>query len=258
VGPLLEFLRLIEEENIAFAAYKIPLGGVTLLQVPTASNDEAYEKYKAQKDRIEKANISVVVLLDAASPKEIALKEMCFRELLELTKGEIIQLDKKEESAFLAQLLIGLGTFRESFRASGSFSVAAALDSSYDSCVKIAEHAEKKLLEHVEEGKIVFMPGEYWLTPQGGRWYHMEQAYSYDAADPESIKTCAEISSYINETMIKQKFGPWGDGYLSYDDFVHDSAGPKCLNYHLKIRAIKKALDPNLLSESSFYTTPRE
>ncbi|MEM2104794.1 MAG: FAD-binding oxidoreductase [Candidatus Bathyarchaeia archaeon] len=258
IEPLVEFLRHIEEEQIAFAAYKLPLGGVTLIQVTTESNDKAWEKYMAKKETVEKTNYSVIVLLDAISPREIEVKEECFNKILEKTGGETLPLDKQEESALLAQLLIGLGTFRESFRAAGSFLVASFYDSSYDSCVQLVEATEKTLLKYVEEGKIVFMPGECWLSPFGGQWCHLEQVYGYDAADPQSVKATQEITSFILQTMLKNKFGIWGDGVNSYDDSVHDQSGPLCLNYHLKIRAIKKAFDPNMLSDATFYTMPKE
>lgn len=258
IEPLVDFLRLIEEEQIAFAAYKLPLGGVTLIQVTTESNDKAWEKFRAKKEIVEKANYSVIVLLDAISPKEIEVKEECFRKILEKTGGEILPLDKQEESALLAQLLIGLGTFRESFRAAGSFSVAAFYDSNYDLCVKLAQFAERTLLKYAEEGKIVFLPGECWLSPFGGQWCHIEQVYGYDPVNPESVEATRELSSYILNSMLEQKFGLWGEGFISFDDSVHNVAGSLCLNYHHKIRAIKKALDPNLLSESTYYTTPKE
>ncbi|MEM2369874.1 MAG: FAD-binding oxidoreductase [Candidatus Bathyarchaeia archaeon] len=253
---LVEFLRLIEEEQIAFAAYKVPLGGVTFIQVTTDSNDKAWEKYKAKKETVERANYSAVVLLDAVSPKEIEVKEACFKEILKATGGEILTLDKQEESALLAQLLIGLGTFRESFRAGGSFSVGSFYDSSYDLLVKLIKVTEEKLLKYAKEGKIVFMPGECFLGPVGGQWCHLEQVYGYDAADPESVKATQEISSYVLATMLEQKFGLWGEGFISFDESIHNVAGPVCGNYHLKTRAIKRAFDPNLLSESTYYTSP--
>lgn len=254
--PLVEFLRLIEEEQIAFGAYKLPLGTMTFIQVTTESNDQAWELYNMKKDIVEKCNHSVIVLLDAISPKEIELKEMCLRKLLEIVKGEILPLDRREESALLVQLLIGLGTFRESFRPAGAFAVVSMYDSAYEACVRLTELMTEKLLKFAEEGKIVYKEGQYWLSPFADQWCHLEQIFSYDSVDPESKKAVKELMSLNTDLMIKQGFGIPGDGF-SVDDVLHNIAGPICLNYHLKIRAIKKALDPNLLSESLFYTTPR-
>jgi hypothetical protein len=39
---------------------------------------------------------------------------------------------------------------------------------------------------------------------------------------------------------------------------THDIAGPTCLNYHIWMRKLKKAFDPNLVADGYFYTRPEE
>jgi hypothetical protein len=55
-----------------------------------------------------------------------------------------------------------------------------------------------------------------------------------------------------NRRAIKGHFGVphhvWSDG-------LHDMYGPNACNYHLLLRKIKKAFDPNQVSESSNYIT---
>jgi glycolate oxidase len=257
-SSLVDFLYSLQEEDLAFAAYKLPLGAMTYIQVTTESNDQAWEVFKAKKDIVARANYSVIVLLDAISPKEMEVKEMCFRKLLEATGGEILSLEEREKKALFVQLLTGVGTFRESFRAAGSFAISGIYDTTADTLAKMTEVITRDvMLKYMKEGKIVYSEGQYWLCPVGNQHYHMEQVFSYDSADPASIKAVHEIVESSVRLMIEQKFGPHGDGFLNFDDNVHDIAGPACLDYHLKIRAIKKALDPNLLSESSSYVTPK-
>ena len=88
---------------------------------------------------------------------------------------------------------------------------------------------------------------------------HIEVVYRYDPHDPDSVKAAAELASASNKLVTESKLGiNLVEGGLSYMDEVHDIAGPKSLNYHVWMKKIKKAFDPNLVSESSWYTTPEE
>ncbi|MDI9619245.1 MAG: FAD-binding oxidoreductase [Candidatus Nezhaarchaeota archaeon] len=259
LSNLIEALRMISEEQIAMCAHKTPLGGISLSMVTTESNNEALEKMERNKDMIQKACYSILVLLDAFSPKELELKESILKKILEETNGEVIQLSEKERSALLAFNLIALGTFRESFRPGGSFLVAAFNDSTIDAAANTTLVLEDILLRYAKEGKIVFMPGESWLAPiAGGQWCHVEQVYGYDAADPESIKAANEVLACSIKTMAEKKLGIWSDSCLAFDDSVNDIAGPLCFNYHRWIRKIRKMLDPNLVCEASWYTAKDE
>lgn len=259
LNNLVEALRMIAEEQIALCAHKLPLGGISLSMVTTESNNEALEKIRKNKELVQKASFSILVLLQAFSHKELELKELILKRILEETNGEVIQLSEKEKSALLAFNLIALGTFRESFRPGGSFMVAAFNDSSLDAVVNTTLALEDILLKYAKEGKIVFMPGESWICPvAGGQWYHTEQVYGFDAADPESVKAANEVLEFSIRTMVEKRLGIWSDSCLAFDDSVNDIAGPECLNYHRWIRKIRRELDPNLICESSWYTTKEE
>lgn len=259
LSNLVEALRIIAEEQIALCAYKMPLGGISLSMVTTESNNEALKKIEEDRELIQKASFSILVLLHAFSSKELELKESILKKILEEHKGEIIQLSERERSALLAFSLIALGTFRESFRPGGSFMVAAFNDSSIDAIVNTTLALEDVLLKYAKEGKIVFMSGESWICPiAGGQWYHTEQVYGYDATDPESVKAANEVLMFSIKTMIEKRLGIWSDSCLAFDDSVNDIVGPECLNYHRWIRKIRKALDPNLVCESSWYTMKEE
>ena len=88
--------------------------------------------------------------------------------------------------------------------------------------------------------------------------FHMETPVRYDACDPEAIKAAAELGEWSIKAGLEANLAIGMFDGIMLGDQVHDIAGPRCLNYHLWMRKIKKAFDPNLVSESSFYTTPKE
>jgi hypothetical protein len=63
----------------------------------------------------------------------------------------------------------------------------------------------------------------------------------------------------MNEAMLKKKLGIGAlDGAFSYNNDIHDLFGPACMNYDHWMKKIKKAFDPNLVGEASFYIAPKE
>jgi hypothetical protein len=110
-------------------------------------------------------------------------------------------------------------------------------------------------------GKILDDGDPTWVVPYDEEVGvgHIEVVYRYDPHDPDSVKAAAELASLSNRVVTDSKLGiNLIEGGLSYNDEVHDIAGPRCLNYHIWMKKIKKAFDPNLVSESSFYTTPKQ
>ncbi len=55
-----------------------------------------------------------------------------------------------------------------------------------------------------------------------------------------------------------ETLGKWGALGRYKGDADHDMVGPKVNNYHLWLRKIKKAFDPNITSDPSWYITPKE
>lgn len=91
-----------------------------------------------------------------------------------------------------------------------------------------------------------------------GRFGHLEELFMYDPADPESATGAAE---FLEETSLLCKERALG---LPIWELVrgglgpkaHDIYGPACSNYHIWQRRIKKAFDPNIASDPSFYIEP--
>ena len=74
--------------------------------------------------------------------------------------------------------------------------------------------------------------------------------------NPETFKVLTqEFSSQANETAIKDHYGVPGH---VFGDALHDLYGPHCSDYHVWLRRIKKAFDPNGASEGSHYITNKD
>lgn len=249
---LIEFLRLVEEEQIALCAYKIMCGSTTFVQVTTDSNEEALKKINLKKDIVKKFGNAVLLLMDAASAKEMELKEAYFRKILELTKGEIIPLDKQEESTLFALVLIGVGALRETHRATGGNAMITINCGTYEVCAQIDEKMRPLLLEYAKEGKILFTENESWLVPIAGQWVVIGHGPGYDPTDLESLKAIKELRDLYAKHAFEKKLCIPADGGKELGESTK-SMESSLLNYRKYIHMIKKALDPNLLSESSFY-----
>jgi len=59
----------------------------------------------------------------------------------------------------------------------------------------------------------------------------------------------------IGEANQRAVEGHFGVPHHAWSDEVHDKFGPNACNYHLLLRKIKRAFDPNQASESSNYIT---
>jgi hypothetical protein len=84
----------------------------------------------------------------------------------------------------------------------------------------------------------------------------MEGFCAYDAANPDVAKVIGEIGAEA-DTKVAQ----WSlainslEGALSFEESALKAADPYCLNLLSWMKKVKRAFDPNLVSESSFYVT---
>jgi hypothetical protein len=93
------------------------------------------------------------------------------------------------------------------------------------------------------------------LLYEDGNFGHLEMINHYDPADPESCRAFEKLSSESTDKMVTECLGvPFGGG----GDRMADFLGPHIMNYHLWLRKIKKAFDPNTAADFSSYVRPKE
>ena len=88
-----------------------------------------------------------------------------------------------------------------------------------------------------------------------GHFGHGELLIRY-APNPVTFKALIEeFLVRVNQTAIDEHFGVPAH---VFGDLAHDMYGPHASNYHLWLRNIKKAFDPNGASESSTYISAKD
>jgi len=253
---LTDFFLLLVEEAIAHGAQRNGIGVVVMLA--TESNDGMWELVKdSPPERAGQGRFAASVLLDASSPKEMKYKEKCFEKIMERTGGMIFPIDDKQRSALFFNLVTGQGTQR-AFRLSGSFLSAVGAQESWDSMGVLTKRAAEDIWDKYEkEGRIAITGESPWGAALGDWSSHVECIVVYDQTDPDSIEAAREI---IAETDVKA--AQWRlamgsfEGCLSQEEKAQKAAAPYCLDFMSFERNIKKAFDPNLVSEYSWYVKP--
>lgn len=258
---LFEALYLIAEEGIAFACSR--RGPFTMAAGMTGSNKEVWEVWQTGYFQ-EKCAHTLSFIMDASSPREMEYREKCLSKILEKTKGEVppeLNEDPRGQSARFAHALTGQGAVKGTFRSTGAFFISPVGEESLQAMKRLNELGFELKDRFAKAGKILDDGDPTWVVPYeddiGAG--HIEVVYRYDPHDPDSVKAAAELASASTKLVTESKLGiNLIEGGLSYCDEVHDIAGPKSLNYHIWMRRIKKAFDPSLVAESSWYTTPEK
>jgi len=258
---LYEAFGLINEEAIAFACSR--RGPFTMVAGMTGSNKEAWEIWKEGYFQKKCAN-SLALIMDASSRREMDYKEKVLEKILERTEGEMFPENAHGQSARFVHALTGQGGVKGVFRATGSFSTGANADEALVAMLKANEMGYEVKQTFGKRGVVLDDDDPTWLTAteENTSGAHQEFAVRYDPLDPQSIKGAAEIEAILGKLWLEKNIDiasfAGAFGLLAYGGKIHEMAGPKCLDYHIWMRKIKNAFDPNCVSESSYYIKPEE
>ena len=241
--------------SIAGATYAITAG-------MTGSNEELWELWQTgywQK----RCQHAMNIVMDSSSPRELEYKEKVFREVVKRFEGEIppeLNDDPHGQSARFLHAFLAIGAVKGVFRAGGAYDEGVTGDDDLDTVQKMVELALPLKEKLAKEGKLLDDGDCCPIHPYNDAYYfHMETPVRYDACDPEAIKAAAELADWSIKAGLEANLAiGMFDGLYGLHDQVHDVAGPRCLNYDMWMKKIKKAFDPNLVAEYSWYTTPKE
>jgi glycolate oxidase len=140
------------------------------------------------------------------------------------------------------------------FRMSGNFFSAFGGDEAIDSCMEQARIGEQIKRQFIAS-KACFddLADNAWtLMYENGLFGHDEELYAFDHRDPVMGRQLEDFAKACAEATLKHTLGGGGMAFFKGGE-VHDLMGPKMCNYHVWQRKIKKALDPEDLSDSKYY-----
>lgn len=257
---LSDFLHLMYEEAIAFSLQRFGAGIVAMLA--TESNDELWQFMKnIPEDQRTALAFSAIVLLDAASAREMDYRNRCFEAILERTRGMLFPLDDKAKGLLFNLSVTAQGMNKAAFRATGSFIISPVGEESIDAMATLTRlSAEEIVKEGQESGHIMQVgPEPAWGVVYGDGCAHIEILTLYDPADPASSKKTAELLEKGDKKIVE-----WGLGInslenaLSFKESALKAARPHSEEFVGWVKKIKRAFDPNDSADSAFYVSPEE
>jgi glycolate oxidase len=255
---LTDFFLLLVEEAIGHSAQRNSASVVAM--VTTESNDDFWNAVKnSPPEAREMLRFSATVLLDAGSPREMEYRKKCFEAIIEKVEGHIIPLDSRTESAVFFNSLTCQGTQRI-FRISGSFLSAVAVQESWDACAEAGKRTTEDLYDKYEKSGLIGESGESpWASAFVDSCGHIECVIVYDQLDENSVNAVKEILAQADEKLPEWRLAMGSfEGALTFEERAQKAAAKYCMDFLTYEKKIKKAFDPNLVSESSAYVSVKE
>jgi hypothetical protein len=246
----------VSKSDIAILVDRIPIP--MLAQALTASNDEGAELMKKLKEEAN-GRPGFVVILAGDTENEFEYKKKVLDTILSKMGAELLGYLEREDvkREYLWSEIRVTMALREVFRATGRFLGSIGDSALFQTssrmmidAMKIKEEYQKKGLFRADEG-----PDCMWGIPiETGHTGHAEQLVQVHPAG-EAWGALMEFSGKCEDLAIEKRYGTpvtvWGDR-------AHDKWGPHLLNYHHWLRKIKKAYDPNAVSEPAMYISAKD
>ena len=196
---------------------------------------------------------TLLLLIAARTKREFEYKEKVVEHICQQTDGTDMVLNGKikiRSQCYVEALRSMLGL--HGFLASGAFiSTFGGMDS-LSLTVQMQKLNIPLKMEYIEKNLLANDKGEgAWLQSyEFGHYAHIEMPTMYDKLNPESVKAMYDYARRCDELIFNKALNvPFNiDG-----DLMHDIWGPNTCNYHVWLRKIKEAFDPNNTSDSGFY-----
>jgi hypothetical protein len=123
---------------------------------------------------------------------------------------------------------------------------------------RISKRAAEEIWDKYEkEGKIALAGESPWGTALADWASHVECVVVYDQMDPDSVNAVREIIAEADAKLPRWRLAVGSfEGCLTTAESAQKAAAPYSLDFLSYEKKIKKAFDPNLVSEYSWYVSP--
>ena len=245
-------LAKIEEEGISFMSFHTSSAGVAAIFANTA---EGLMKNYADLIRYKRP---AVVVIAGNTEREFNYKEKVLNNIIEETRGKDIIVKKKfkiPNLTYAEGLRANLGF--HGFLISGAFQSTHGAMDTLTMCRHIIENNIPLKKEYIDKGAIGNDEGEgAWATSyEHGHFWHCEVPTMYDQTDTKSVKGMVEYAEKCNEMDLLKHLGI---PFFIEGDKMHEWYGPHCSNYHIWLRKIKEAFDPENIADPGFYISSKK
>ena len=197
---------------------------------------------------------SFMISIAGDSDRDFQFKRKVLDIIIEKTGGQLIPRildDPKVASACLWRYLRSTGSIREVFRVSGCFGGEVGQTDVFRLMTDYIAVSGAEKANLIKRG-LAYDDGVSPFTQsfEHGHYGHGELLIRY-MPTPETFRVFTqEFSAQANEIAIRDHYGVPGH---VFGDTLHDMYGPNCSDYHVWLRKIKKAFDPNGASEATHY-----
>ena len=249
-----EAQRKIGENETVFAFMGFPIA--MIVSNIATSNQEEIELLQRLRRMVQGPGFLVVVA--GNSQGEFEYKKRVLQRIIGETDGKSLEYleDPKIGGSLLWRTLRPTADARTVFRATGYF---AAIFPGHSQFLPITKHTQQVMdwkADNLIPKGLVFDDGGCafpWTEEHG--WFGHAEAFFRFSGRPESIKA---VQQTIAEAWKLHLQEPVGVPFDAVGDQLHDFMGPSTSNYHLWLRKIKKAFDPNGTADSARYITANE
>ena len=243
-----EVILRVEEEEICFMCSH--MSGSALAAIFSNSLEELIKKAE-----LARLKVPIVIIIAARTRREFDYKQKVMDYLIqELNLVNIIGKKYSPEPVFYAEALrsnLGLHGFitTGSFQSSKGGSDTAAL------CLHSTQMNIPLKMKYIKTGAIGNDSGKgVWMTSyESGHYFHMESPTMFDQTDEQSVKGMAGYMEASNQLDLLKHLGA---PFFVVGTRMHELFGPHMSNYHIWLRKIKEAFDPNDIADSGFYISP--
>lgn len=195
------------------------------------------------------------LLIAANTPREYEYQEKVLRQIIEECEGVLIDGSKLEAMyptfwwwlvrAAVSALALTIG---------GGFGTSCGALETWDYSVYQSDESAKIKQEYIDKGALLDDLADLgWggIYEGSAGFGHMEELFVFDSRDPKSAKL---VNKYLAKTYMITKDKNVNPGItLAQGAVLVELLGPFLCDYHLWLRKIKKAFDPDNLSDSNFY-----
>jgi hypothetical protein len=250
---LSEAVIRIAESEIAYILGAIPQFH---LAADLATNNEEGAKLLGEILEATKGQPCSLIVLIGRSRREFEYQEKVLKEILKETEGEILPLVEDEDiqgGVTWRFIRVSAGA-RQVFRFCGGFGYFDPM-ANWDRTPDIRGGEGNKIMrKYVEKGLILDDGGDSGFSTSieyGHLGVSALQVY-FDPLEAESRQAIIDMIMEIGRVNL-EKYKFTSVAIRSED---HEMIGPLQSNYHVWLRKLKKAFDPNVAADPSFYIKP--
>jgi glycolate oxidase len=247
-----EAMNKIGSAGIALALHKSG-GPGTHGHCVTGNNNEYYEK--RLKGELEIPWISFSIVLAAANEEEHEWQARVLDKILAETGGKIVPLgeDPTWKKRDILTMIKACFIPRLALRPTGTFAVDGMIGMDTTGAMALGLTVDEQQRNKWVKKGIITDDGtlnNWAITYEGSHFALFECGYQFSSIDVDTIKGYNEMMAEGFDICYKT---PFNLSWAVFGEAEMPRIGPACGNHHLWMKKIKKAFDPNTVSDPSMY-----